>query len=111
MTLAPRLFSRVTFGFSRIVTVGIAKPATWGFAESSAFCAAPSVLSLSPVLEKIACATASLMLAAAMPDPASAVSKLMGIVSPAFGECGPVTTSSPFAPRCRAAIALKRRPE
>ena len=46
------------------------------------------------------------MLAATMPEPASAVSKLIGIVSPAFGDRGPVTTSSALAPRCRAAIAL-----
>jgi hypothetical protein len=51
------------------------------------------------------------MLAAAMPDPESAVSKLIGTVSPAFGEFGPVTTRSPVAPRCRAAMALYRKPE
>jgi hypothetical protein len=46
------------------------------------------------------------MLAATMPEPASAVSKLIGIVSPAFGERGPVTTSMALAPCWRAAIAL-----
>ena len=45
-------------------------------------------------------------LAATMPDPASAVSKVIGTSSPAFGERGPVTTSIAFAPCCRAAIAL-----
>ena len=48
---------------------------------------------------------------AILPDPASAVSNDIGISSPAFGEFGPVTTSSAFAPRCRAAIALYRRSE
>ena len=47
-----------------------------------------------------------LMLAATMPEPAIAVSKLIGIVSPAFGDRGPVTTSIAFAPRWRAASAL-----
>ena len=51
-------------------------------------------------------ATAPLMLAATMPDPASAVSKVIGMVSPAFGDRGPVTTSIAFAPCWRAAIAL-----
>ena len=60
---------------SRTVAVGSAKPATCGFALSSAFCAAASVLLGSPRLPKIASATAALMLAATMPEPASAVSK------------------------------------
>ena len=49
---------------------------------------------------------APVMLAAMMPDPARAVSNVIGASSPAFGECGPVTTSIALAPRCRAAIAL-----
>ena len=36
----------------------------------------------------------------------NAVSKLIGIVSPAFGDRGPATTSIAFAPRCLAAMAL-----
>ena len=50
--------------------------------------------------------TARPTLAAGMPEPASAVSKVIGIVSPALGERGPVTTISARAPRCRAAMAL-----
>jgi hypothetical protein len=46
------------------------------------------------------------MLSATIPEPASAVSNVIGTSSPAFGERGPVTTSIAFAPRCRAAIAL-----
>jgi len=57
----------------------------------------------------IASATFALMLAATIPEPAIAVSNVMGIVSPAFGECGPVTTIIAFAPRWRAASALYRR--
>ena len=53
-----------------------------------------------------AAATVPLTLAAGMPDPASAVSNDIGTVWPAFGERGPVTTSSAFAPRCRAAMRL-----
>jgi hypothetical protein len=41
-----------------------------------------------------------------MPDPASAVSNVIGTVNPALGERGPVTTTSALAPRWRAAIAL-----
>ena len=40
------------------------------------------------------------------PEPASAVSNVIGTSSPALGERGPVTTSSALAPRCRAAMAL-----
>ena len=88
-------------------TFGIGKPATCGFAESNDCCTLSSVLS--GMAAKIAFATSALMLAAAMPDPASAVSKLMGIVSPALGDRGPVTTSIAFAPRCRTAMALYRK--
>jgi hypothetical protein len=46
------------------------------------------------------------MLADTMPDPAKAVSNVIGTVAPALGERGPVTTSSALAPRWRAAMAL-----
>ena len=76
---------------------------------SSDFCAAASVLAGSPRLRKIASAAAPLMLAATMPDPDSAVSNDLGMISPALGELGPATTNIAFAPRWRAAIALYRR--
>ena len=47
-----------------------------------------------------------LTLAAAIPEPAIAVSKLMGTTVPALGEFGPVMTIMPLAPRWRAAWAL-----
>ena len=88
-----------------MVTVidGMAKPAACGLPESKLRCASSSDL---PVPAKIASAALPLMLAATMPEPASAVSKVIGTVCPAFGDRGPVTTSSALAPRCRAAIAL-----
>ena len=46
------------------------------------------------------------MVAAGMPEPDSAVSNVMRSVCPALGERGPVTTSSPLAPCCRAAQRL-----
>ena len=45
------------------------------------------------------------MLAATMPDPASAVSNVIGIVAPAFGDRGPATTSM----RLGAALARRHR--
>ncbi len=86
------------------VTPGSAKPAVCGLPESNAFWMSSSVRSLTPA--KSALAASPETLAATMPEPASAVSKLIGIVSPALGERGPVTTSSALAPRCRACIAL-----
>ncbi len=83
---------------------GIAKPVACGFASSSAFCAAAS--GLSGVASKSFDATWPLTLTATMPEPAIAVSKVIGASSPAFGEFGPVTTTIAFAPCCRAAIAL-----
>ena len=74
---------------SVMVTVEVresSKPATCGLPESSDCCAASSVLLGIAERRKIASATAPLMLAATMPDPASAVSNVIGIVSPAFGE-------------------------
>ena len=44
--------------------------------------------------------------AATMPEPAMAVSNVIGASSPAFGELGPVTTIIALAPCWRAAIAL-----
>ena len=89
------------------VTFGSGKPVACGFASSSDCCADWRVLS--GTAAKSAFATALLMLAATMPEPAIAVSKLMGMVSPAFGDRGPVTISIAFAPRWRAASALYRR--
>ena len=57
---------------------GMSKPATCGLPESSDFCASSSVFA-GRQPSKIASATAPLMLAATMPDPASAVSKVIGI--------------------------------
>ena len=45
-------------------------------------------------------------LTATMPEPASAVSNVIGTSSPAFGDRGPATTIIAFAPRWRAAMAL-----
>ena len=63
-------------------------------------------LSARPEGASNASATRAPTLAATMPEPDSAVSRLIGIVSPAFGEFGPLTTRSAFAPRVRAASAL-----
>ena len=82
----------------------MAKPVTCGSPESSDRWTSSNVLPETPV--KMALPTLPLMLAATIPEPASAVSKLIGIVSPAFGERGPVTTSMALAPCWRAAIAL-----
>jgi hypothetical protein len=83
---------------------GSAKPVAWGLASSSAFCAPAS--GLSGVAAKILFATSPVTLTATMPEPAMAVSKVIGASSPAFGDVGPVTTIIALAPCCRAAIAL-----
>ena len=71
---------------------------TCGLPPSSAFCSSWSGRS-----PRIACATRALMLAALMPDPASAVSNVIGMVAPALGDAGPVTT------RMARGAALPRR--
>src|SRR5436189_282431 len=79
----PVFFSRRTEAVSETVTDGRGKPAACGLPESNDCCAASSVF---PDAANRRSAAAPLMLAARMPDPASPVSKLMGTVSPAFGE-------------------------
>ena len=83
----PVCFSRITRVCRVSVRSGSAKPPTCGFAESSDCWTAST--DLSGAAAKIAFATAPLTLAAAMPEPESAVSKLTGTVSPAFGDRGP----------------------
>ncbi len=89
--------SRTIAVLSVTVTPGSANPATCGLPLSSSCWTSPSDAGLRPA--KSASATAPLMLAAGMPEPARAVSNDIGIVWPAFGERGPVTTSSARAPR------------
>ena len=54
---------------------------------------------MSGAAANMASATLALILAVTIPEPAIAVSKLMGMVSPAFGDRGPVTINIAFAPR------------
>ena len=81
----------------------MAKPATCGLPLSNSFCTASSDL---PDAAIIGANASPLRLAATSPEPAIAVSKLIGTTVPAFGEFGPVTTIIPLAPRWRAACAL-----
>ena len=64
----------------------MAKPAACGLPQSISFCAASSCLA-APA--KIAFAASPLMLAATMPDPASAVSNVIGIVVAGVGRPRP----------------------
>ena len=89
-TLWPVRFSRSTAACTLTVMPGSAKPVACGLASSSDFCAAAS--GLSGVAAKIFAATSPVTLTATIPDPAIAVSNVIGASSPAFGDCGPVTT-------------------
>ena len=72
------------------------KPATCGLPESSVFCASFKFWSGTAANNWFA--RSPVMPSARMPDPAIAVSNVIGISSPAFGELGPATTSIAFAP-------------
>jgi hypothetical protein len=83
----------------RVLTVtempGRGNPATCGLPLSSSCWTSASGRASS----NSAFVISPLMLAAGMPDPAMAVSNVIGTSSPAFGERGPVTTRTAFAPR------------
>ena len=102
-TLWPVLFSRTTSACTAAVTSGIANPAACGFASSRDFCTSSRRF---PAAANILSAVAPLIVTATMPEPAIAVSNVIGASSPAFGDRGPVTTIMAFAPCWRAAIAL-----
>ena len=97
----PRSRSIAVFSVTRVP--GSSKPAVCGLPSSKLFWISSSSR---PVPANRALATSPSTLAAATPEPAAAVSKAIGIVSPALGERGPVRTRSPMAPASRAVSAL-----
>ena len=102
-TLCPSRRSRSIATSSVTLRARQRESGTCGLPVSSAACASARVF---PALAKSFSATSPVIDAATIPEPAIAVSNVIGTSSPALGERGPVTTRRPTAPASRACIAL-----